>query len=120
MTNLDKTVEDVIHNLEALDFNSPEARAVVRQALTTHTKELNTAWLEDMEKWRKRHFEECTEEVLKEPLRLLEIAHCPDQDCDNKGTIAVRTSDDEWEPQQCQWCYEKNALLNAHLSDKNN
>ena len=46
-------------------------------------------------------------------IALLESAHCPDPDCDNNGTIAVRISDDEWEPQQCQWCDEKRQLLSA-------
>ena len=32
-------IDDVVHDLEALDFNSPEARAVVRLALTSIAKE---------------------------------------------------------------------------------
>lgn len=42
---------------------------------------------------------------------LLKVARCPDPDCDNNGTIAVRVSDEEWEPQQCQWCHEKRLEL---------
>jgi len=49
--------------------------------------------------------------------KLLELARCPDTDCDNNGTIAVRVSDDEWEPQQCQWCDEKRQLLAARAKN---
>lgn len=31
---------------------------------------------------------------------------CPTVGCDSNGTIAVRVSEDEWEPQECQYCYE--------------
>jgi hypothetical protein len=31
---------------------------------------------------------------------------CPNTGCDNMGTIAVRVSEEEWEPEQCQYCYE--------------
>lgn len=54
----------------------------------------------------------------KEGVKLLEVARCPEPDCDNNGTIANRISDDEWEPQQCQWCHEKRLLLDsARLPD---
>ena len=29
---------------------------------------------------------------------------CPNTGCDNTGCMAVQTSYDEWEPQQCEWC----------------
>ena len=50
----------------------------------------------------------------KKYISLLEIARCPEMDCDNKGTIACRISDDEWEPQQCQWCDERKQLLSTN------
>jgi len=54
-----------------------------------------------------------SEQSLLKALKLLEIARCPDQDCDNKGTVACRISDDEWESQQCQWCDERKNLLTS-------
>jgi hypothetical protein len=51
--------------------------------------------------------------------KLLSFARCGDPDCDNLGTIAVRISDDEWEPQQCQWCHEKKELLTAARQSEN-
>ena len=53
------------------------------------------------------------EEMREKVVSLLGKARCPDQDCDNNGTIACRISEDEWEPQQCQWCYEKKAFLST-------
>lgn len=36
---------------------------------------------------------------------------CPN--CDNSGSIPHRISDDEWEPEQCEFCYaEKNSRFN--------
>lgn len=37
----------------------------------------------------------------KELVALLKIARCPN--CDGSGNI----SHDEWEQEQCQWCYER-------------
>ena len=54
-----------------------------------------------------------SEQSLLKALKLLEFARCPDQDCDNNGTVACRISDDEWEPQQCQWCDERKTLLTS-------
>lgn len=53
-----------------------------------------------------------------EALKLLEIARCPDIDCDNKGTVACRISDDEWESQQCQFCDERKKLLETARSSE--
>ena len=44
-------------------------------------------------------------------LQLLKLAKCPNSNCDNNGTISYQISDDEWEPQQCQWCDDKRKLL---------
>lgn len=68
-------------------------------------------------------------------LNLLAVAKCPN--CDGSGTAMRQTSvrqyvtrdmavdagdpsmegslylDDEWEPEQCQWCYERKTLLNG-------
>ena len=30
---------------------------------------------------------------------------CPNRGCDNAGSIAVQTGYDEWEQEQCEWCY---------------
>lgn len=42
--------------------------------------------------------------------KLLSVAKCPE--CDGSGSILQQVGDDEWEQQQCQWCYEKNQLTN--------
>lgn len=38
--------------------------------------------------------------------KLLEVAKCPDEGCDGKGTVAVQVAENDWEAQQCQWCDE--------------
>ena len=38
---------------------------------------------------------------------LLKVAKCPNDGCDNNGTIAHQVAYNEWEPEQCEWCYEK-------------
>jgi hypothetical protein len=46
-------------------------------------------------------------------LSLLKVARCPNSNCDNNGTIGTWNEyDNEWEPEPCQWCYEKKKLLN--------
>ena len=43
---------------------------------------------------------------------LLRAARCPA--CDGSGTIAVRVSrgrSDDYDAEQCQWCYEKELVL---------
>lgn len=54
-------------------------------------------------------------------VKLIEHARCPHPDCDNKGTIAERISEDEWEPSPCQWCNERKQILSnlGALKDKN-
>jgi hypothetical protein len=42
--------------------------------------------------------------------RLLEISVCPNTACTD-GCIAHQIADNEWEAEQCQWCYEKNTAL---------
>lgn len=47
-------------------------------------------------------------------LSLLKVAKCPHDNCDNNGTIAVQTyPNGEWEPEQCQWCYEKKKVIES-------
>jgi hypothetical protein len=40
---------------------------------------------------------------------LLRAAQCPA--CDGSGTIARQISMTEYEPEQCQWCYERDLVL---------
>ena len=49
---------------------------------------------------------------------MLKIARCPETSCDNNGTIANQISEDEWEPQQCQWCDEKKAITNTQNDEQ--
>ena len=45
--------------------------------------------------------------------RIRKAQFCPVFGCDNSGCIAHQISDDEWEPQQCEWCYvTKDSLFN--------
>ena len=43
----------------------------------------------------------------EELVELLKVAKCPNDGCDNNGTIAHQVAYNEWEPEQCQWCDEK-------------
>lgn len=52
-----------------------------------------------------------SDEQNKELKELLISSECPTIGCDNNGTIAVQISEDEWEPQQCEWCYHRDKEL---------
>lgn len=39
---------------------------------------------------------------------LLKVAKCPA--CDGSGSIQHQIGEDEWEAEQCQWCFERAAL----------
>lgn len=41
---------------------------------------------------------------------LLETARCPNTTCQD-GVIAHQVGEQEWEPEQCQWCDERQAML---------
>lgn len=43
---------------------------------------------------------------------LLNVAKCPDSNCVD-GSIARQVAAGEWEQEQCQFCYERNDLLNG-------
>jgi hypothetical protein len=51
-----------------------------------------------------------TIEEWKQLRALIAIAKCPNESCID-GSIPVQVSDDDWEAQQCQWCYERAAIL---------
>ena len=42
---------------------------------------------------------------------------CKEFNCDSNGTIANQVSEDEWEPQQCQFCYEVRFPFKQFLKD---
>lgn len=45
---------------------------------------------------------------------------CINTGCDNNGTIAVRynrNGEEEWEQQQCQYCFENRLLYKAFISE---
>jgi NAD-dependent SIR2 family protein deacetylase len=48
---------------------------------------------------------------LQDARRLLALARCPDEHCDNAGSIAVFDTHGDVVAQQCQWCYEKSLAL---------
>ena len=41
--------------------------------------------------------------------RLLALAKCPS--CDGSGGIPVQVGDHDWDQEQCQWCFEAEAIL---------
>ena len=43
-------------------------------------------------------------------LKLLKMANCPDSSCNN-GIIPHQIGEDEFEAQQCQWCFEADAFI---------
>ena len=43
-------------------------------------------------------------------IELLKAARCPDMTCKD-GSIPHQIGDNEWEAQQCQWCFEREELL---------
>ena len=51
--------------------------------------------------------------ALTEACKLLELARCPNTGCLDGG-IPVQIAEDEWEQEQCQWCYEKSQLVAEH------
>ena len=78
--------------------------------------------------------------LLAEAIALLRVAKCPN--CDGSGAIPRQTSsrqlvtremasdaccpemegslysDDEWELEQCQWCYERHGLLDRYTANQ--
>jgi hypothetical protein len=45
---------------------------------------------------------------LRQALTLLELARCPNATAGCvDGTIPRQVGEDEWEPEQCQWCHER-------------
>lgn len=49
---------------------------------------------------------------------LLFAARCPNSSCMD-GTITHQINENEWEPEQCQWCYERKGLLSQWLPQHN-
>ena len=46
----------------------------------------------------------------------LKATTCPNAEC-MEGTIAVQVDYNTWEPEQCQWCYEKAEMIAAQGND---
>ena len=46
------------------------------------------------------------------PSGFLMAADCPNTECSG-GVIARWVGDEEWEPEQCQWCDERELMLKA-------
>jgi hypothetical protein len=51
------------------------------------------------------------EKNVVELTKLLEIARCSNEDCDQNGTIPVPT-EDGWVAEQCQFCDERLKIIN--------
>ena len=49
-------------------------------------------------------------EELDLAVGLLEVARCPNENC-MEGTIPHQVDENEWEPEQCQWCHERDQLI---------
>ena len=61
-----------------------------------------------------KNIEKMSNREMRDEIRqlrvLLEIARCPNLAC-LEGSIPHQIGPEEWEAEQCQWCYERNALL---------
>ena len=51
-----------------------------------------------------------------ELIALISVARCPA--CDGSGSIPHQVQEDEWEAEQCQWCYEVEAIAAKHKEGK--
>jgi hypothetical protein len=49
---------------------------------------------------------------LRSTRPLLALARCPNPGCLD-GSIAHQVGHNEWEQEQCQWCYERGELIDA-------
>ncbi len=50
-----------------------------------------------------------TPDQITQLRHVLKVAVCPN--CDGSGAIAHQVSEDEWEPEQCLWCVEREQAL---------
>jgi hypothetical protein len=50
---------------------------------------------------------------IDELVKLLEVSACPNESC-AEGTIPHQVGDNEWEQEQCQFCYEKGEAIAKH------
>ena len=78
--------------------------ADLQQQLTEANRELSAykVWHDELQK----QLDEANRRG-EELVALLKVAKCPNNGCDNNGTIPHQVACDEWEPEQCQWCDEK-------------
>ena len=53
-----------------------------------------------------------TEGFVLVPEGWVKVAKCPDGRCKD-GVVPHQIGEFEWEPEQCQFCYEKQAMLQA-------
>jgi hypothetical protein len=51
------------------------------------------------------------EKRIRQLESLLRVAKCPNSDCIDGAIPHGPYPDGNWEAEQCQWCYEKEALL---------
>jgi len=48
----------------------------------------------------------------EDALSLLKRSKCPaEPECDGEGRISVQITEDEWSPEPCQFCYERDELI---------
>lgn len=55
-------------------------------------------------------YDKCLQQK-QEMLKMLKVAQCPDAPLCVDGVIPYQIGDNEWGPRQCQWCYERDALI---------
>lgn len=143
MSDKDDKLMAAIERLQSVQANPSDQLDQLRQQLEaaqgTHGYSADY-WWEAYEGQRKARVEEMYERAALQQRRaqveaLLAAAKCPN--CDGSGSIAVQTgsrqcvtrdmasdagdlsmegspySDEAWEQQQCQWCYERAALAPA-------
>jgi len=52
------------------------------------------------------------------PIGFLKVAACSNTRCIG-GSIPHQVGDDEWEAEQCQFCYEKKAMIATYKGESN-
>jgi len=61
--------------------------------------------------------------VIDQTIALCEkevVPDCPNSSCDQNGTIANQVAEGEWEPEQCQFCYQVRLPLKEKFASLKN
>ena len=118
MNNNEDTQTELAEYADALDH-------IARTARASRTKTRRLRWIEHRAMcaleggdWKEAEFPKTEKtisvrthkKILSELERLLAISKCPDENCKD-GVIPHQIAEDDWESQQCQFCYEREQAL---------